>query len=62
MTLMELKLGTQKVKRMGEYHYISIPKAMVDSGAVEIGEEYDIVLDLNGKRLTLKKTTKEATA
>jgi len=39
-----LKLENKKIQVMGEYHYISIPKALIDHKILSPDKEYDIIL------------------
>lgn len=44
IAMMEVKLGVQKVKKMGRFNYLTVPKKILDVGIINEAEEYLVVL------------------
>lgn len=47
-----VELKNKKINKMDEYHYISIPKTLFDTGILTVDKKYDIVIEevsKNGK-------------
>lgn len=40
----KLTLEKQKIRKMGNYHYISVPKALMDTGVLSLSKKYDIII------------------
>lgn len=39
-----IKLEAQRIKRMNEYHYVSIPKALIDNNVLSLNKKYVIII------------------
>ena len=39
-----IKIERKKIHKMGDYHYISIPKALLDTNILSTESHYDIIL------------------
>jgi len=42
---MGINLEKQKIKKMGDYHFISIPKALMDNGILNLNREYRVIFE-----------------
>jgi hypothetical protein len=51
----ELDLGIKKIAKVGGGYYISIPKALVDSGAVPIDAEYHVTAIVKTEKIVLEE-------
>jgi len=56
-SITELDLGIQKIKKMGPNHYIRIPKALVDAGAIPMDAEYQIKVIIKNKQIVIEEKT-----
>jgi hypothetical protein len=61
-TTLELDLGTQRIKKMGSYHYFGIPKQLIDSGAIPLDVDYHIKVIVSKKEITIEKKNPEVPA
>lgn len=65
---MSIKIEEKEIRKMGEYHYISIPKALIDTNVLSTEKKYTVVLkEFNPKGSTKKdhksnSNTQEITA
>ncbi|KKN33208.1 hypothetical protein LCGC14_0806030 [marine sediment metagenome] len=41
----KIKLQNQKIQKMRNYHYISIPKAYIDNGLLSTKKRYKVLLE-----------------
>jgi len=40
-----VEIKEKKIRNMGDYHYISIPKALIDNGILSLNKKYRIIFE-----------------
>ena len=40
-----IKLEKKRIQKIKDYHYFSIPKALVDNKVLDITKEYDVTIE-----------------
>lgn len=56
----ELDLGIQRIKKMGSYHYIGIPKQLVDARAIPIDADYHVKVIVEKHEITITRKAEVA--
>jgi hypothetical protein len=51
----QIKLENQRIQKMRDYHYISIPKAFMDNGLLSTKKKYRVIIE------EISETPKEPT-
>jgi hypothetical protein len=55
---MTIKIEEKKIRKMGEYHYVSIPKALIDTDVLSTEKKYTLILEESNPKKSTKKNHK----